>query len=196
MASTQAVEADRDLDRQFTDLYVEYHLPVRRFVFARLRVISDEDASDIVGEVFFNVYRKLPEYRDVGIPIVHWVFKIARNTMINWTRRPKVNRYDIEVHDRPDPSAERDLADIVSDDFLATVLAELSERDALVLKLRYVDGLELASIADVLAGLGYDVTPATMKKVHQRVLARVKRGLEGNPPKKTGRPAARVRAAG
>lgn len=171
-------------DQRFTELYLEYRLPVRKFVFARLRLNDDATVDDIVHDVFFRIFVKLPEYREMGRPIIHWIFEIARNMMTDWTRRPKSSVFDPELHDLADPSSALDLSEVVSDDFLKHALDNLSERDQMVLRLRYVDGLDLASIGEIIG-----VSADTMKVVHQRALARVKRVLAGNPPRKTGRPA-------
>lgn len=74
----------------FEPLYQVYVGPVYRYL--RLHTGSEEDASDLTQQVFLQALAALPRYREQGLPFGAWLFRIARNLVINTTqrRRPTV----------------------------------------------------------------------------------------------------------
>ena len=61
----------------------------RIFRFIRFRVSTAEDAEDITQEVFLKMWRGLKSYRAGGVPFEAWLFKIARNSVIDHYRKQK-----------------------------------------------------------------------------------------------------------
>jgi RNA polymerase sigma-70 factor (ECF subfamily) len=53
---------------------------VYRFVRAR---VPDADAEDLTQRVFVRVIEGLPGYQDRGLPFSAWVFRIARNVVVD-----------------------------------------------------------------------------------------------------------------
>jgi RNA polymerase sigma-70 factor (ECF subfamily) len=62
------------------DLFAE-----RVFRFVRSRVPAD-DADDVAQRVFVKVIEALPAYQPRGLPFAAWIFRIARNTVIDTAR--------------------------------------------------------------------------------------------------------------
>ncbi|MFA5022752.1 MAG: RNA polymerase sigma factor [Candidatus Paceibacterota bacterium] len=66
------------------DIVKEYLAPIYRFAY---RLVGNEnDASDIAQEVMVKVWKNLGKY-DPAQELKPWLFKIARNTSIDWLRR-------------------------------------------------------------------------------------------------------------
>lgn len=61
----------------------------RIFRFVRFRVNSLEDAEDITQEVFMKMWRGLGNYKADGAPFEAWLYKIARNRVIDYYRQQK-----------------------------------------------------------------------------------------------------------
>lgn len=61
----------------------------RIFRFVRFRVNSLEDAEDITQEIFMKMWRGLGNYKADGAPFEAWLYKIARNRVIDYYRQQK-----------------------------------------------------------------------------------------------------------
>jgi RNA polymerase sigma-70 factor (ECF subfamily) len=68
-------------------LYDELVGPIYRY--AAVRVRRREDAEDLTQLVFERVVTSLPRYRSRGRPFEAWVFRIARNAVIDHVRRAR-----------------------------------------------------------------------------------------------------------
>lgn len=69
----------------FTDLY---HVYVGRvYQYIRCHSPTPEDAADLTQQVFLQAWQALPRYRQQGVPFAAWLFRIARNAVIDAQRR-------------------------------------------------------------------------------------------------------------
>ena len=96
----------------FAGLYDAYAPRVRRFLRHQL---GDGDlAEDLLQRTFVKMIEALPRYRSRGLPFGAWVFRIARNAVIDHRRtshpRCRWRRASGATADAGDPvaSAERD----------------------------------------------------------------------------------------
>ena len=58
----------------------------RVYRFALLRVHAPSDAEDLLQRIFLKVIEALPRYEARGLPFAAWLFRIARNTVIDHER--------------------------------------------------------------------------------------------------------------
>jgi len=65
-------------------LYDQFAARVYRFVLARVH--SSSDAEDLLQRIFLKVIEGLPRYEPRGLPFAAWLFRIARNTVIDHER--------------------------------------------------------------------------------------------------------------
>src|SRR4051794_36226288 len=81
----RAARGDADAFRR---LYEEFAPRLYRFALFRLRDASD--AEDLIQRVFVKMIEALPRYEQRGLPFGAWVFRLARNAVIDFerTRRP------------------------------------------------------------------------------------------------------------
>ncbi len=122
------------------DLFGRHHLAVFRFL--RRLTGNAEQAEDLTQEVFLRVVRALPEYRAQNREEA-WVFRIARNVLLDDRRRRGV-RLPSSPGEVPDaPSRPSQAARMELDEALAAVPE--SEREAFLL--REVGGLSYDEIA-------------------------------------------------
>ncbi len=132
----------------------------RLFDFIRRRVRTNEDAEDIMEDVF---YQLLSSY-SVTEPIekmTSWLFTVARNKVIDWYRK---KRPESLPRDNDDPSLPLNLEDILYDPTqnpdqvyarslvwteLAEALDELPEEQKQVFVMHELEGKSFKEIADI-----------------------------------------------
>ncbi len=82
----------------FSLIYQEYGKQIFRFICWRT---SDKHLSeDILQEVFLKAWDNIKNYKDRNLPIKAWLYKIARNTVIDYYRvkKPLVSLEEISFN--------------------------------------------------------------------------------------------------
>jgi RNA polymerase sigma-70 factor (ECF subfamily) len=131
-------------------LYEEYFPRIYRYIV--LRVQSQTEAEDLAGQVFLKALESSPSFKWRGAPISAWLFRIARNQVIDYRRTDKSKRTlplnEFLVSDTIDPerAAERD-SDIRQ---LIQAVGQLTQAQRDVIELRFAGGLSTAEVAKIL----------------------------------------------
>ena len=68
----------------FGMIFDHYHGPIHRFIASRVH--SPADAEDLTQLVFVKALEALPRYESRGIPFGGWLFRLARNAVIDHVR--------------------------------------------------------------------------------------------------------------
>ncbi|MBZ0232386.1 MAG: sigma-70 family RNA polymerase sigma factor [Deltaproteobacteria bacterium] len=130
----------------------------RRFVYAvARRIVRDEDAAaDVTQDALLLAFRYRDRFRG-DARYRTWLYKIAASAAITHLRRRRRRRTDRMVSlgavadaCAPGQNPEEHLACAEVAARTAAELAALDERYGDVLRLRFVDGLSEAEVADVL----------------------------------------------
>ena len=135
----------------FGALYDEYHPRIYRFVY--LKVGSREDAEDLAHQVFLNAWEHVPNYRRRGLPFSSWLYRIARNAVIDHYRTRK-DEVSVEESD-PDAfvSSERVQMDAhlsLEIEKVQHAIAELAPMHQDVIIMRFVEELAIKEVAAAL----------------------------------------------
>ena len=77
-------------------LYDSYQPQIYRFIF--LKVSRREEAEDLTHQVFLQALQHIGEYEDVGFPFTSWLYRIARNEVIDHyrTRKQAISLDDVD----------------------------------------------------------------------------------------------------
>src|SRR3954449_1008639 len=120
----------------FGEIFDRYHEPVYRFVVSRVH--SPSDAEDLTQLVFVKALEALPRYESRGIPFGGWLFRLARNTVIDHvrTRHEHVALDAAAIHAETDAGPEAVSVAHQQLDEVAAALAALTDeqRDAIALR--------------------------------------------------------------
>ncbi len=101
-------------DVAFTSLYDAFAPRVLRFL--RSRLDGPELAEDLLQRVFLKMIEELPHYEDRGLPFAAWLFRVARNAVIDVHRTAHPHLQLEVLAERPaDTGDPATLAEIMAD---------------------------------------------------------------------------------
>lgn len=132
----------------------------RLLKFIRRRVRTDEDAEDIVQDVFFQLISSYSITEPIE-QLTSWLFRVARNKIIDLYRKRKGDSNVIESVDGPIPEDSEDMlfdhADIPDEVYarsliwtaLAEALEELPEDQRVVFVMHELEGKKFKEIAEL-----------------------------------------------
>lgn len=170
-------EAQEGVSEAFGAIY-DYYLPkIYRFVL--LKVSSKEEAEDITHQVFLKAWTSLDSYKHRNLPFSSWLYKIAKNAVIDHYRR---NRLTLNIDDeennevlvvRKDIVSELDLKSDVAE--IYKCLAELKSIEQEVITMRFVDDLPIKEVAVAL-----QKSEGAIKVIQHRAITALKDKLNKN----------------
>ena len=148
----RAIAGDRE---SFGKLMAAYHGRIFAMVYGR--VMSRMDAEDITQEVFASAFRGIGTLRDPEL-FRPWLYRIAINAVNDFLRKKRMRSIftlfsaDREDREYADPNPEPDT--IERREFwkrLETFFSKLPTSEREVFRLKYLDGLSIREIAEVLS---------------------------------------------
>ena len=84
MSDAELVSRAQADPMKFADIYERYIQKVYNYTYYRMG--DPSEAEDLTARVFVQAMNHLPRYRDRGLPISAWLYKIAHNLIANWHR--------------------------------------------------------------------------------------------------------------
>ena len=148
MASEEAHKTKRE--DALISLYEECYGQVSRYIFVRIG--NQHEAEDLASEVFLRALKSLDSYQERGLPMKAWIFRIARNLVVDYLRKMSQKHMvpldDVILHGSIDPEemAEQNL----QTDRLSEALEHLSPAQREVIGLRFFAGLSSIESGEVL----------------------------------------------
>jgi RNA polymerase sigma-70 factor, ECF subfamily len=142
----------------FSEFYDRFAPRIYSLLLHMLR--SEEDAQDLLQEIFLTIWRNAPSYLDTKGDIASWVFTLARNRVIDEFRSKRYRNRALETQlsleqerptlnemliDRKLPDSDLHAADLRED--LRYALAMLSPDEQRIIDLSYFGGIPLDTIA-------------------------------------------------
>ncbi|HET8575215.1 MAG TPA: RNA polymerase sigma factor [Candidatus Paceibacterota bacterium] len=157
-------------EEAFAALVDRYAPHVFRFIYALTH--HGEESDDLTQEVFVKIWKNLSKFNQEK-NFRSWAFAIAKNTVIDWSRRKKVVLFsDL---DSATQSFESTLSDgALPEDFLEKkdlaesvrqVMGKLSSQNQSIFFLHVMEGRTFQEISDLL-----DMPMNTVKSLYRRML--------------------------
>lgn len=151
-------------------LYNEYYDKIAHYIFARLG--DRAKAEDLAGEVFLKALESLESYKERGMPMRAWLFKIAHNLVVDYIRRAVKRKTvpieTVEVVAESDPQALAETSIQLAR--LASALNQLNPAQRQVIELRFFGGLtseEAGRILNKSSGAVREMQSAAIKHLRK-----------------------------
>ena len=156
----------------FGRLFDHYHQPVYRFVATRVRRPSD--AEDLTQLVFVKALEALPRYEARGVPFGGWLFRLARNVVIDHVRTRRDHTTLDVVADRADAGEGPDELALLRQemDSVAVALRRLTPEQREAIELRFFAGLSAREAAEAMGR-----QEGTVRGLQFRAIAALRREL-------------------
>lgn len=156
----QLIQRAKDGDRAaFAEIYDQHQPAIYRYVF--YRVGSPATAEDLTSEVFVRLVENIDGFTYRGRPLLAWLYTIARNLVSDHHRcdgrTDVVPLQDDLKADTTDPEQAANCA--LDEERLAVALQGLTEDQRQVIVLRFLEGLDSRTVAQIL-GKSYGATKA------------------------------------
>jgi RNA polymerase sigma-70 factor (ECF subfamily) len=153
-------------------LFDHYHLAVYRYIASRVQ--RPADAEDLTQLVFVKALEALPRYESRGIPFGGWLFRLARNTVIDHVRT-RHDHADLDAavgHAGPDAGPDDMTVARQELDEVAVALSSLTDEQRDVIVLRFFAGLSAREAAAVMGK-----QEGTVRGLQFRAIATLRRQL-------------------
>ena len=140
---SSAQRGDREA---FARLYEANVERVYRYVLTRTG--DSTDAEDVTSEVFIRAMNGLRSYKRSGVPLIAWLYRIARNESVNYMKK-RARRGETPVQDQitaPDNPEESALSQVAYSE-VVQAMDDLTDLQREVLSLRFAGELSIAEAA-------------------------------------------------
>ncbi len=131
-------------------LYEQYYGRIVRYIFVRIN--DQSEAENLGGEVFLRALQSLDSYRGRTEQMRGWLFKIARNLVVDYLRK-RSKRRDISINEMRIPdrlNIEEAVETKLEVERLSITLKQLTPAQREVIGLRFFAGLSSAEVGKIL----------------------------------------------
>jgi len=114
------------------------------------RVGNRFDAEDILQETYLKIYKSIEQIED-ETKLKSWIYKITRNTIIDYYRTRRESSIDIDqlMIAIPEDDSEINMNDEIAS-CLGQIMFDLSARDKEIIELHNLNGMKHKEISDKL----------------------------------------------
>ena len=140
----------------FSCIVERYEAKLTRYI-RRISAATQEDAEDLLQEIFVKVYRNLYGF-DPSLKFSSWIYRIAHNQVISqWRKtksRPQVLKFEADENFLKFIAADEDLAGNIERKFtgeeVQDVISRLDGKYKEVLVLKFLEEKDYKEISDIL----------------------------------------------
>ncbi len=131
-------------------LYNHYQPKIYRFIY--FKVGQREEAEDLTHQVFLKAWTNIRDYRSQGFPFGSWLYRIARNSVIDHYRTRKDNDpiESVENIVLASSSLLKDLDSKLSVEKIKTAILKLKPDYQEVIILKFVEDLTNKEISEAM----------------------------------------------
>jgi RNA polymerase sigma-70 factor (ECF subfamily) len=160
----------------FGMIFDHYHDSIYRFIASRVQRPSD--AEDLTQLVFVKALEALPRYESRGVPFGGWLFRLARNAVIDHIRtRHEHSELDSLIEAAHGQAGPDEIAVVRQElDAVGAALAGLTDEQREAIDLRFFAGLSARETAEAMGK-----QEGTVRGLQFRAIASLRRqlGIDG-----------------
>lgn len=157
-------------------LYTTYYPKIYNYAFLQMGDV--QAAEDLASDVMLKMLESIKKYNFRGLPFGAWVFRIARNRLIDLHRRRK-RRGEVDLSETlsgtlasPESMAERAL----ERGQLQVALKHLTGEQRQVIVLKFIQGFDNRSVGRIMGR-----SEGAVKSLQHRALGALRRVLQQEP---------------
>ena len=132
----------------FGELYGIYLDRIYRYVF--YQVSNRATAEDLTEEIFLKAWEGIGKFKWKGPPFQAWLYRIARNHIIDYFRTNRQQQTLDEELEGDDGRPEQEAGDKQTQRMLSKAIFSLPEQQRQIILLKFIEGLENCEIAQIL----------------------------------------------
>jgi len=162
----------------FSMLYETYYKKVLAFV--NKRVSNKEIAEDLTSEIFEKVLTKIQDFQWQGITVSAWIFRIARNHIIDFYRKNNKRKKEKSLEDVANyvvsnaPNVEIELLADEEEVALYNSIRELKTEDQYLVYYKFFEGLSNKEISRI-TGLSETNIGTRLHRIRRKLAKIIKR---------------------
>lgn len=165
---------DQSTVPNFQEIFDQYNGKIYGYVYLRLgkdRAV----AEDLSQEIFIKAWQNIAKYNAKKATLTTWLYTIARNSLIDYFRKAKAEKTSLDENtDLLSSTAESEIEQSILSDFVYTKLRCLSHTDQDLVTWRFVQGLEITEIAQII-----NKSPATTTVAIHRAINKLRDIVNG-----------------
>jgi RNA polymerase sigma-70 factor (ECF subfamily) len=159
----------------FGKLYDHYQPMIYRFVF--IKVGHREEAEDITHQVFLQAWQNIRTYRHRGHPFGSWLYKIARNRVIDHyrSRKDDVSLEAVENIKTTEEDSSAALLRRMEMEKVTKGIEKLKQEYQDIIIFRFVEDFSVRETADII-----HKTEGAVKLIQHRAIEALKKEINGS----------------
>ena len=144
------IDEQREKESRLATLYEEYFDRIAHYIYVRIG--DRHEAEDLAGEVFLKALESLKSYKERGIPMQAWLFRIAHNASVDHLRKKgrvtSVSIEEVTIMAREDPAAVAEKN--IDMEKVREAMQKLTPEQREVVQLRFFGGLSSKDVGAIL----------------------------------------------
>jgi RNA polymerase sigma-70 factor, ECF subfamily len=164
--------------KDFTKIYNAYHKRVLDFIYKR--VSNKEVAEDLTSEIFEKILKTLHSFQWQGITVSAWIFRIARNHLIDYYRKNNKFKNQTSLDDiinivvSSTPNVDTQLEESETEITLFDAIRELEGEDQYLIYYKFYEELSNKDISD-LTGLSETNVGTKLHRIRKKLASLMKK---------------------